>query len=182
MGTRVSRVGFYLLCALMSPVILVGYLAWVGKLFAAGRSGVSVTAQGPLSARFSEHNFGTRQDEAANRLMRPAGCPAPGAAPDDWSGAAGAPAHRYVLRAFRYPFEGDVAPQYEASARIWFFDAAVDRYLPDVAQFVILVRVSTPAPTGCRAIPGCGCSRLILHKRRWSSAIRSRRLASIPAR
>ena len=32
MGTRVSRVGFYLLCALMSPVILVGYLAWVGCL------------------------------------------------------------------------------------------------------------------------------------------------------
>jgi hypothetical protein len=54
----------------MSPVILVGYLVWVGKLFAAGRSGVSVTAQGPLSARFSEHNFGTRQDEAADRLLR----------------------------------------------------------------------------------------------------------------
>ena len=31
-----------------------------------------------------------------------------------------------------------MAPQYEASARIWFFDAAVDRYLPNVAQFVIL--------------------------------------------
>jgi methyltransferase (TIGR00027 family) len=45
---------------------------------------------------------------------------------------------RYVPRAFRYPFEGDIPPQYEASARIWFFDAAVDRYLPDVAQFVIL--------------------------------------------
>jgi methyltransferase (TIGR00027 family) len=43
-----------------------------------------------------------------------------------------------VPRAYRYPFEGDVPPRYEASARIWFFDAAVDRYLPDVAQFVIL--------------------------------------------
>ena len=31
-----------------------------------------------------------------------------------------------------------MSPQYEASSRIWFFDAAVDRYLPDVAQFVIL--------------------------------------------
>ena len=70
MRTRVSRVGFYLLCTLMSPVILAGYLVWVGKLFAAGRSGVSATAQGPLSARFSEHNFATRQDEAADRLMR----------------------------------------------------------------------------------------------------------------
>ena len=61
MRTRVSRVGFYLLCTLMSPVNLAGPI-WVGKLFAAGRSGVSATAQGPLSARFSEHNFGTRHD------------------------------------------------------------------------------------------------------------------------
>ena len=178
MRTRISRVGFYLLCALMSPVILVGYLVWVGRLFAAGRSGVSATAQGPLSARFSEHNFGTRYDEAADRLMRALpGVPRLGLRMTTGPVLL---AHRgtgYVPRAFRYPFEGDVPPQYEASARIWFFDAAVDRYLPDVAQFVILVRVSTPAPAGCRAIPGCGCSRLILHKRRWSSARRCRRLA-----
>ena len=70
MRTRVSRVGFYLLCALMSPVILVGYLMWVGKLFAARASGVSATAQGPLSARFSEHNFGTSQEEESDSLMR----------------------------------------------------------------------------------------------------------------
>jgi len=136
---RVSRVGFYLLCTLMSPVILVGYLVWVGKLFAAGRSGVSATAQGPLSARFSEHNFGTRQDEAADRLMRALpGVPRLGLRLTTGPVLL---AHRvtgYVPRAFQYPFEGDVPPQYEASARIWFFDAAVDRYLPDVAQFVIL--------------------------------------------
>ena len=122
MRTRVSRVGFYLLCTLMSPVILIGYLMWVGKLFAAGRSGVSATAQGPLSARFSEHNFGTRHDEAADRLMRALpGVPRLGLrlttdpvllAPYRVTG--------YVPRAFRYPFEGDVAPQYQASARIWF--------------------------------------------------------------
>ena len=139
MRTRVSRVGFYLLCALMSPVILAGYLVWVGKLFAAGRSGVSATAQGPLSARFSEHNFGTRQDDAADQLMRRL----PGVPPLGLRLTTGPVllAHRltgYVPRAFRYPFEGDVPPQYEASARIWFFDAAVDRYLPEVAQFVLL--------------------------------------------
>jgi methyltransferase (TIGR00027 family) len=43
-----------------------------------------------------------------------------------------------VPKAFRYPFEGDVPPQYQASARVTFFDAAVERYLPDIAQFVIL--------------------------------------------
>jgi O-methyltransferase involved in polyketide biosynthesis len=139
MRARVSRVGFYFLCTLMSPVIVVGYILWVGKLFAAGRSGVSATAQGPLSARFSEHNFGTRQDEAADRLMRALpGVPLLGLRLTTGPVLL---AHRltgYVPRAFRYPFEGEVAPQYEASARIWFFDAAVDRYLPDVAQFVIL--------------------------------------------
>ena len=119
MRTRVSRVGFYLLCTLMSPLILVGYIVWVGKLFAAGRSGVSATAQGPLSARFSEHNFGTRQDEAADRLMRAL----PGVPHLGLRLTTGPVllAHRvtgYVPRAFRYPFEGDVAPQYEASARI----------------------------------------------------------------
>src|SRR4029453_15868498 len=108
--TRVSRVGFYLLCALMSPVILVGYLMWVSKLLAAGRSGVSVTAQGPLSARFSEHNFGTRQDEAADRLMRAL----PGVSRLGLRLTTGPVllAYRltgYVPRAFRYPFEGEVA-------------------------------------------------------------------------
>ena len=139
MGKLVSRVAYYILCTAMSPLILIGYIVWVGEAIAAGRSGVSGTAQGPLSARFSEHNFGTRQDEAADRLIRAL----PGVPRLGLRLTAGPVllAHRltgYVPRAFRYPFEGDVSPQYEASARIWFFDAAVDRHLPDVAQFVIL--------------------------------------------
>ncbi|MBV8180432.1 MAG: class I SAM-dependent methyltransferase, partial [Mycobacterium sp.] len=123
----------------MSPLILIGYIVWVGKAIATGRSGVSGTAQGPLTARFFEHNVGTRQDEAADRLLRAL----PGVPRLGLRLAAGPVllAHRltgYVPRAARYPFEGDISPQYEASARIWFFDAAVDRHLLDVAQFVIL--------------------------------------------
>jgi methyltransferase (TIGR00027 family) len=139
MRKLVSRVAYYILCTLMSPLIVIGYIVWVGMAIATGRSGVSVTAQGPLTARFSEHNFGTRQDEASDRLLRAL----PGVPRLGLRLAAGPVllAHRltgYVPRAFRYPFEGDISPQYEASARIWFFDAAVDRYLPDAAQFVIL--------------------------------------------
>jgi methyltransferase (TIGR00027 family) len=139
MRKLVSAVAFYLLCALMSPLIVVGYIVWVRKTSATRRSGVSGTAQGPLAARFSEHQFGTRPDEAADRLIRVL----PDIPPLGRRLATGPVllAHRmtgYVPRAFRYPFEGDVAPQYEASARIGFFDAAVDRYLPGVAQFVIL--------------------------------------------
>jgi methyltransferase (TIGR00027 family) len=139
MRRLVSAVSYYILCTLMSPVILIGYLVWVGKTMTSGRSGVSGTAQGPLTARFSEHNFGTRPDEAADRLIRVL----PGIPPAGLRLTTGPVllAHRltgYVPRAFRYPFEGDVPPQYEASARIGFFDAAVERYLPGVAQFVSL--------------------------------------------
>ncbi|CAM4456325.1 Putative S-adenosyl-L-methionine-dependent methyltransferase [Mycobacterium basiliense] len=139
MPKPVLRVAYYLLCALMSPLILIGYIVWVGRAIVTGRSGVSGTAQGPLLARFSEHKVGTRRDEAAERLLR--------ALPDVPSLGlllAVGPlllAHRltgYLPRAVRYPFEGDISPPYEASARICFFDAAVDRHLRDSAQFVIL--------------------------------------------
>ncbi len=139
MRKLVSAVAYYILCIVMSPLILVGYIVWVSRTISSGRSGVSGTAQGPLTARFSEHNFGTRQDEAADRLLRAL----PGVPRLGLHLAAGPVllANRltgYVPKAFRYPFEGDIPPRYEASARISFFDAAVDRYLPDVAQFVIL--------------------------------------------
>ncbi len=131
---------FYIISVLLFPVTLLGYVIWVGKILLAGRkSGVSVTAQGPLSARWTEHNLGTREDEPANRLLMAL----PGISPLGVRLAAGPMllAHRltgYVPKAFRYPFEGDVPPQYEASARIAFFDAAVNRHLADIDQFVIL--------------------------------------------
>jgi methyltransferase (TIGR00027 family) len=131
---------YYLLSILLFPITLIGYVIWVGKSILAGRgSGVSGTAQGPLSARFFEHRLGTREDEPANRLMMVL----PNVPPLGVRLFAGPMlfAHRvtgYVPKAFRYPFEGDVPPQYEASARVAFFDSAVDRYLTNIAQFVIL--------------------------------------------
>lgn len=124
---------------LLSPVTMLGYVIWTGSLFARRGSGVSTTAQGPLSARWTEHHLGTRKDEPAALLMEVL----PGVPPLGPRLAA-APmlfAHRltgYVPRAFRYPFEGEVPPRLQASARIPFFDAAVDRYLADFDQFVIL--------------------------------------------
>lgn len=135
----VAAAGFYVLCAVLSPVILVGYLVWVGKIVVSGRSGVSGTAQGPLSARATEHLLGTRPDAAADRLIRVVpGVPRLGLR---LTSGPLAFAHRltgYVPKAFRYPFEGDVSPQYEASARIAFFDRALAGCLPDIAQFVVL--------------------------------------------
>jgi len=137
---RIAATVFYTLSVLLFPVTLIGYVIWVGKAFLAGRtSGVSGTAQGPLSARWFQHNLGVRRDEPANRLMMVL----PGVPPLGLRLVAGPMllAHRvsgYVPKAFRYPFEGDIPKQYEASARQTFFDAAVERYLADIAQFVIL--------------------------------------------
>lgn len=131
---------FYLLNVVLFPITLVGYVLWVTRSILTGsRSGVSGTAQGPLSARWFMHNLGTRQDEAANRLL----LAVPGLSPLG-VGLSAWPmlfAHRltgFVPKAFRYPFEGEVPMQYEASARQTFFDSVVARSLVNVTQFVTL--------------------------------------------
>ena len=112
----VAAAVFYLLSILLFPVSLTGYVIWIGKgILGRKPLGVSVTAQGPLTARWTEHNLGTRPDEPANRLL-------PGVPPLGLWLATGPTllAHRltgYAPKAFKYPFEGDVPPQYEASAR-----------------------------------------------------------------
>jgi methyltransferase (TIGR00027 family) len=131
---------FYGISLLLVPVTLVGYVLWVAKAFLSGRNtGVSSTAQGPLSARWFMHNLGTRRDDPANRLLMVV----PGISPLAVHLVAGPTqlASRvtgFVPRGFRYPFEGDIPMQYEASARVTFFDTAVDRYLAEIAQFVNL--------------------------------------------
>jgi len=130
---------FYSVCVLLFPAILVGYVLWIGKAYAGRKSGVSGTAQGPLSARWFQHRLGTRRDEAAHRLLMALPGVSPLAVrlvfgPMLW-------AHRlsgYVPPAFRYPFEGDVSLQNQASARQTFYDSVVERSLADVAQLVIL--------------------------------------------
>lgn len=131
---------FYILSILLFPITLIGYLIWIGKGILMGNtSGVSRTAQGPLFARWLQHNLGTRRDEPANRLMTIL----PNVPPLGLHLVAGPLlfAHRvsgYVPRAFRYPFEGDIPMQYEASARQTFFDTVVNSYLTNIKQLVIL--------------------------------------------
>jgi methyltransferase (TIGR00027 family) len=137
---RLAVTAFHAVNILLFPVTLIGYVIWVGKAVLTGRrSGVSTTAQGPLSGRWTMHHLGTRHDEPSARLMMRL----PGISPlaVHLTSASLRLAHRltgYVPRLFRYPFEGDVPRQYEAAARIAFFDAVVDRYLPVMAQFVLL--------------------------------------------
>lgn len=135
----VAAIIFYTLCVLLFPAMLVGYVLWVGKIYAGRSSGVSGTAQGPLSARWFMHRLGTRQDEPANRLLMVL----PGVSPLAVRLVFGPVllANRvsgYVPKTFRYPFEGRITIQNQPSARQTFYDSVVDRYLAKVAQFVIL--------------------------------------------
>ncbi len=140
MTDSIAAIVYYLISILLFPVSLLGYVIWVGKGLATwGKSGVSGTAQGPLTARAAMHNMGVRQDDAAYRLL----LVLPGVPPLGLRLSSGPTllAHHltgYVPRAFRYPFEGDVPQQYEASARVTFFDHAVDRYLGEIDQLVVL--------------------------------------------
>ncbi len=69
MRDLIAATGFYILSVLLFPVTLLGYFIWTGSLLVSRGSGVSATAQGPLSAPWFEHNLGTRSDEPADRLM-----------------------------------------------------------------------------------------------------------------
>ena len=139
-GNSLAAAVFAIVFGLLFPVTLVGYIIWVGGILLAGRkSGVSGTAQGPLSARWFAHHLGTRRDEASRRLM----LALPGVPPLGLWLVTGPLllAHRlsgYAPKAFRYPYEGEVSMGYQASARQTFFDNVVERYLPGVAQLVIL--------------------------------------------
>ena len=128
-----------MLSVLLFPAMLLGYLMWVGRLLMGRRSDISATAQGPLSARWVQHRLGTRRDEPAHRLLMVL----PGVSPLAVRLLFGPLllAHRpsgYVPRTFRYPFEGEITLQNQASARQTFYDSVVDRSLPHVAQLVIL--------------------------------------------
>jgi len=139
-GRRNAATVFYVINLLLSPITLIGYVLWLARIYMDRRAGgASTTAQGPLSARSLMHMLGLRRDTQAYRLLM---------ALPSTSGLAvlltGGPlllAHRltgHVPSAFRYPFEGEIPPQFEASARVTFVDAAVERYLAAINQFVIL--------------------------------------------
>jgi methyltransferase (TIGR00027 family) len=136
-----ATVVYYIISVLLFPVSALGYIMWVVKAFGVKREpGVSGTAQGPLSARWLEHQLGTRLDEPANKLLMVV----PGISRLGVQLMFGSIllAHRlsgYVPKAFRYPFEGDISIQVEGSARQTFFDQVVERYLAaGIPQFVIL--------------------------------------------
>jgi methyltransferase (TIGR00027 family) len=139
MRKRAAALSYYALMVVLFPVTLVGFVIWIGKLVIGKKPGVSTTAQGPLSARWTMHNFGVRQDEAASRLLTILpGAHVLGIRLASWPMFFAHNVTGFVPKTYRYPWEGDVPPSAEAAARVTFFDDVVDRYLPGIDQFVLL--------------------------------------------
>lgn len=134
-----GRTLFYAINALLAPVTVGGYALWLANAYTKRDHDVSLTAQGPLSARWFMHELGTRRDEAAHELLPMV----PGVSRKALRMLSagmllGHRASGYVPKAFRYPYPGPVARQHEAAARQTYFDRAVERFAGADNQLVIL--------------------------------------------
>jgi len=127
---------YYLLNILLFPITAIGFVVMSASMFAGRKSPVSGTASAPLMGRWTLHNFGTRPDQAASRLMM-----AMSGLSVSLTAGPGLLAHRltgFVPKGYYYPFQGEVTMGNEGFARQTFFDKVVEQYLPGISQFVIL--------------------------------------------
>ena len=122
------------------PVWLVVQILYTAHMiFSSPKFGVSATALSPMTMRWLQHQLGLRRDEACAKLIKVLQnhC---------YAGlrAAALPVllgHRltgFVPRMLRYPYEGIPPVGHSSSVRATFVDAAIERYLPGVEQFVEL--------------------------------------------
>jgi len=122
------------------PVWLVAIILYEAHAILLSRKlGVSATALSPMSMRWLQHQLGLRRDEACAKLIK--------VLPNhSYIGlcAAAFPVllgHRltgFIPRMLRYPYEGIPPVGHSSSVRATFVDAAIERYLPGVEQFVEL--------------------------------------------
>lgn len=100
---------------------------------------VSATALSPMSMRWLQHRLGLRRDETCAKLIK--------ILPNhSYIGLCVAAfpvllSHRltgFVPKLLRYPYEGIPPVGHSSSVRSSFVDAAIERYLPGVEQFVEL--------------------------------------------
>lgn len=122
------------------PVWLVVVILYEAHVILSSRIlGVSATALAPMSTRWLQHQVGLRRDEACAKLIK--------VLPNhSYAGlrAAALPVllgHRltgFVPKMLRYPYEGVSPIRHMNSVRATFVDAAIERYLPGVEQFVEL--------------------------------------------
>ena len=131
---------FALIWIVFLPVSLVVVILYEAHVILSSRKlGVSATALSPMTMRWLQHQLGLRRDEACTKLIK--------VLPNhSYVGlcAAALPVllgHRltgFVPKMLRYPYEGVPSIQHMNCVRVTFVDAAIERYLPGVEQFVEL--------------------------------------------
>ena len=130
---------FYIINILLFPITLIGFILQTIAVYGRRKSGVSVMAQAPLTDRWLQHKLGTRLDEPVNRLLRVLpGVPLLGYQLGYGPMLLARRVSGYVPKSYRYPFAGEINMGNQRAARQTFYDSVLKRYLPDIAQFVIL--------------------------------------------
>jgi methyltransferase (TIGR00027 family) len=122
------------------PVWLVVTISYVAhEILLSRKMGVSSTALSPMTMRWLQHQLGLRRDEACAKLIKvlPNHCYA-GLCVAVFPVLLGHRLTGFVPRMLRYPYEGIPPVRHSSSVRATFVDAAIERYLPGVEQFVVL--------------------------------------------
>lgn len=101
--------------------------------------GVSATALAPMTTRWLQHQLGLRRDGACAKLIKvlPNHCYT-GLRVVAFPVLLGHRLTGFVPKMLRYPYEGVPPLRHMNSVRATFVDAAIERYLPGVEQFVEL--------------------------------------------
>ena len=118
-------------------VVMVLYQAHV--ILSSRKLGVSATALSPMTMRWLQHQLGLRRDEACAKLIKvlPNHCYA-GLCAAVFPVLLGHRLTGFVPKMLRYPYEGIPPIGHSTAVRATFVDAAIERYLPGVEQFVEL--------------------------------------------
>jgi methyltransferase (TIGR00027 family) len=136
----VAATFFRIVQIILLPVAAVAYVALLIKLIMySRRSGASATVLASFYTRWMQHKLGTRRDEACERLMKV--LPNVSQPAMHLVAAPTLMGHRltgYVPTIYRYPYEGVPPMSHQPAARTTFYDAAAERHLSGVEQFVIL--------------------------------------------
>jgi len=136
MGASLSAL-IWIVCFPFWLIVVIFYEAHAVLL--SRKLGISATALSPMSMRWLQHQLRVRRDEACAKLIK--------VLPNHCYTALYAAAfpvllgHRltgFVPKMLRYPYEGIPPVGHSSSVRATFVDAAIERYLPGVEQFVEL--------------------------------------------
>ena len=148
------------------PAWLVVYVLYATHMiFSSRKLGVSATALSPMTMRWLQHQLGLRRDDACAKLIKvlPNHCYA-GLCATAFPVLVNHRLTGFVPKLLRYPYEGIPPAAHSSSVRATFVDAAMERYLPGVEQFVELGAGYDTRTVQLQDNPRIGCFEVDLPK------------------